>query len=77
MTELPRQAGSRENRWANLLSGQPPRPEATAVEAVADRGGLAVSELAAVKANVSRLEAEVSALKALVAKISSELGIRG
>lgn len=76
VTELPRQAGSRENRWAHLLSGQPQRQEATAVEAVAERGGLAVSELAAVKANVARLEAEVSELKALVAKISSELGIQ-
>lgn len=33
-------------------------------------------ELAAVKGNVARLEAQVNALKALVAKVCLELGIR-
>lgn len=76
VAELPRQPGSRENRWMHLLSGQPAPQESAAAVAVSDPGGLSVSELAAVKANVARLEAEVAELKALIAKISSELGIR-
>lgn len=76
VAELPRQAGSRENRWAHLLSGPPVLQEAAAGVAVSEAGGLAVAELAAVKANVARLEAEVGELKALVARVCSELGIR-
>ena len=75
--ELPRQAGSRENRWAHLLSGVPEVQERASGAAAPDTGGLAVSELAAVKANVARLEGEVAELKALLAKVCSELGIRG
>jgi len=79
VAELPRQAGSRENRWVHLLSGPPaahelaPRASMPAVE----EGGVAASEIAAVKANVARLQAEVSELKALVAKVCSERGIKG
>jgi uncharacterized protein YceH (UPF0502 family) len=79
VAELPRQAGSRENRWVHLLSG-PPAAHAVAPRAsmpVVEEGGVAASEIAAMKANVARLQAEVSELKALVAKICSELGIKG
>jgi uncharacterized protein YceH (UPF0502 family) len=75
--ELPRQAGARENRWAHLLSGAPVLPEIAASVTVAEPGGLAVSEIAALKANLARLEADVSELKALVARLYSELGVRG
>ena len=75
--ELPRQAGSRENRWAHLLSGAPEVHERAPTAAASDTSGLAVSELAAVKANVARLEAEVAEVKALLARICSELGIGG
>ena len=81
VAELPRQAGSRENRWAHCLSGAPavaqapvaadPGPAAAAPEAY----GYSVSELAAVKASVARLEAEVTQLKALVSRMAGELGI--
>ena len=37
---------------------------------------LAVSEVAALKANLARVEGELSALKAVVAKLCAELGIR-
>lgn len=77
VAELPRQAGSRENRWVHLLSGPPATQELAprASMPVVEEGGVAASEIAAMKANVARLQAEVSELKALVAKVCSELGI--
>lgn len=76
VVELPRQPGSRENRWAHLLSGAPVPQEVSASVTVAEPGAFAVAELAAVKANLASLEAEVAELKALVDKICSDLGIR-
>jgi len=75
VVELPRQAGSRENRWAHLLSGPPVVPDSPALAAAPDAGGYGISELAAVKASVARLEAEVADLKALVSRMAAELGI--
>ena len=79
VVELPRQPGSRENRWAHLLSGAPAVEEALAAapsnaEPTAD---VTVGEIAALKANVVRLEAEVEALKGLVNKLCTELGVAG
>src|SRR5258708_1190421 len=77
VVELPRLPGARENRWAHLLSGTP-KQEAPMAERGADagsRGDVSLGEVAALKANVARLEAEVRALKALVASICAELGI--
>jgi len=78
VAELPRQAGSRENRWMHLLSGAPAAQDAAAAVSVPilEPGGVAVSEIAALKANVARLQAEVSELKVLLEKVCSELGIR-
>ena len=76
VAELPRQAGSRENRWMHLLSGAPAAQGTAAAVSVPETGGVAVSEIAAMKANVARLQAEVSELKALLEKVCSELGIR-
>ena len=75
--ELPRQPGSRENRWVHLLSGAPEVQE-SAPAPLATTGGvdLGMSELATLKAKVARLENDVSELQALVAKIASELGLR-
>jgi len=75
--ELPRLPGARENRWAHLLSGTP-KQDAPTADRRADGGSggdLSLGEEAALKANVARLEAEVVALKALVARICAELGI--
>ena len=76
--ELPRQSGARENRWVHLLSGPPAAQDIAAHGSmpVAEAGAVAVTEIAAVKANVARLQAEVDELKALVARVCSELGIR-
>jgi hypothetical protein len=38
-------------------------------------GDITVGEIAAIKANISKLEAEVSELKALVSKLCTELGV--
>jgi hypothetical protein len=69
VVQLPRQPGSRENRWAHLLSGAPGAEE--------EKPGADVSlgEVAALKANVARLESEMAALKVLVARVCKELGI--
>lgn len=79
VVELPRQAGTRETRWVHLLSGTPATEEAPAAsppsaEPLAD---VAVGEIAALKANVARLEDEVDALKGLVNKLCAEFGITG
>lgn len=76
VVELARQPGARENRWAHLLSGAP-APEAIAAVRIAD--GIArdntPGELAALRADVARLEGELVELKATVAKLCTDLGI--
>jgi hypothetical protein len=69
--ELARLPGARENRWAHLLSGTPQQEAPTAV-------GPSESdpERAALKAQVTRLEAEVVALKAVVERIAAQLRTR-
>ncbi|MBS0336899.1 MAG: YceH family protein [Proteobacteria bacterium] len=71
--ELPRLPGARENRWAHLLSGAPEVEQSpTHTKPNAD---VSAGEVAALKANVARLEAEVAALKAVVGRVCAELGI--
>jgi uncharacterized protein YceH (UPF0502 family) len=79
VVELPRRPGSRENRWAHLLSGTPAIERAMlaaplAAEPTADE---TAGEIAALKANVARLEKEVDGLKDLVARLYAELGVSG
>ena len=71
VVQLARQPGSREARWAHLLSGEP-RVEAVAVAVEKDVGA---DEVAVLKADVARLEGEVAALKELVDRIAKSLGI--
>ena len=75
VAELPRQPGSRENRWMHLLSGAPPVPSSSEVDLSAESPSPGISELAAVKANVARLEAELREVKDLLAKVCAQLGI--
>lgn len=79
VVELPRQPGARENRWAHLLSGAPAVEENTAAAYQAAEAGrdVTVGEIAALKANVARLDAEVDALKTLVNRLCAELGVAG
>jgi len=75
VVQLPRLPGARENRWAHLLSGAP-QGEDSAGEARRGEEPPSLGEIAALKAQVAKLDSEVATLKALVARISGELGIR-
>jgi uncharacterized protein YceH (UPF0502 family) len=74
--ELPKQPGSRETRWAHLVSGEP-RVSAVSSSGAEAHGGDAISasELASMKANIDQLQSEVAELREAVARISRELGI--
>ena len=72
VVELPRAPGSREARWSHLLSGAPAIGAVATPAAPADTS---LGEVAALKANVTRLESEVAELKAVVARICADLGI--
>jgi uncharacterized protein YceH (UPF0502 family) len=76
VVQLPRLPGSRENRWAHLLSGSPTITTPVAPKVDSGRSGdVSLGEVAALKASVARLEAEVAAMKALLARVCSQLGI--
>jgi uncharacterized protein YceH (UPF0502 family) len=78
VVELPRQPGARENRWAQLLAGTPAfESYATASFPAGSGADITVGELAALKANVARLEGELASLKETVAKLCAELGVSG
>jgi uncharacterized protein YceH (UPF0502 family) len=76
VAELPRQAGARETRWMHLLSGAAaPASETVSANPSAAQDAVGASEIAALKANVARLEGELAALRATVARICAELGV--
>ena len=77
VVELPRQPGSRENRWMHLLSGAPVIEESLSSSATlgTPSSDITVGEIAALKANVAKLETELSQLRVLVGKLYQELGI--
>jgi uncharacterized protein YceH (UPF0502 family) len=72
VVKLPRAAGEREARWAQLLCGEVAMPPA---RAAANDDSVSAGEIAAIKAEQTRLAAEVSELKALVQKLAHELGV--
>jgi len=77
---LARAPGEREARWAHLLCGEPPALAARGIGAAAGGGGVAATdssggELAALKAEQTRLAAELDALKSLVQRLARELGV--
>jgi len=74
--QLPKAPGSREHRWAHLLSGAveaaaPPRAGGEAEAAPPD---LPAAEIATLKAQVARLAAETAELRALVERLYRNLG---
>jgi hypothetical protein len=73
VVKLARAPGSREARWAHLLCGEV--VEAGTAALLEGAGGVSAGELAALKAEQTRVAAEVDALKALVHKLARELGV--
>jgi hypothetical protein len=74
VVELARAPGTRETRWAHLLSG-PPAADLVAHVAHAEAEVVTVSELAALRANVAELSRELETIKATVARLCAELGV--
>jgi uncharacterized protein len=72
--KLARAAGEREARWAHLLCGEVAQPAVRA--AVAGDDSVSAGELAALKAEQTRLADELSELKALVQRIAGELWMK-
>ena len=77
VVKLPRALGEREARWSHLLCGEPVMPAVRALDPASAAAGLDVSagELAALKAEQTRLAAELTTLRALVERIAAELGM--
>ncbi|SET67676.1 YceH family protein [Variovorax sp. OV084] len=75
VAKLARLPGARESRWAHLLSGAPAEEVAGPSDVPYAAHDVSLGEVAALKANVARLEAEVASLKALLGRVCSELGI--
>jgi len=77
VTELPRQPGARETRWAHLLSGPPSLPVADAVAATPDPAErVTLGEIVALRAEVASVKGELAALRATVDALMDELGVR-
>jgi len=72
---LPRRPGEREARWMHRLSGEPEVPAPVAAPVEAGIGSVTDGEIAALKANVDRLESELAALRGTVDRILKELGL--
>ncbi|MDD4912285.1 MAG: YceH family protein [Sideroxydans sp.] len=77
VVELPRQPGSRENRWMHLLSGAPVVEEriSSGVVSSVPVGDVTLGEVAALKAKVSRLETEMGELRTSLEALYAELGV--
>lgn len=72
--ELAKQPGARETRWVHLVSGEPAVAAAAPAAAASSGDAVSVSELAAMKANIDQLQADVASLKETVARLCKELG---
>jgi uncharacterized protein len=73
--KLSRAPGEREARWAHLLCGEVAQPLARVGVAALSDEGVTAGELTALRAEQTRLAAEVESLKALVQKLAHELGV--
>lgn len=71
VAELPRQPGSRENRWAHLLCGAP-AAEPRAAPATAVPRGIEGGDAAGLQSRVEALEASVAELQARLAALQAE-----
>lgn len=73
VVKLPRAAGAREARWAHLLCGND-FPQASSAGR-SEEDFVAISELAAFKAEQAAMADEIQTLRALVERLYAELGI--
>jgi uncharacterized protein len=77
---LPRQSGHKEERWAQLLTGEPPVHFARAdpTDGTGSSGGLRAlpvrDEVASLRAEVELLRADVSAVRGELAELKADLG---
>jgi uncharacterized protein YceH (UPF0502 family) len=74
VVKLERRPGEREQRWAHRLSGEPVAVPANPVAALASQDG---SEIATLRAEVTRLAEEVAQLRAAVARLQQPTGLPG
>ena len=72
---LPRAPGAREARWAHMLCGEVQMIAERAAPTGSDEDRITVGELVALKAELKRQGDELAALRALVQRMASELGI--
>jgi hypothetical protein len=72
--ELPRRPGEREARWVHLLSGEPENVPMATQAASGGADAVSIGEIAAIKAHVDRLEAQVTELRATVETLRRDLG---
>ena len=70
VAELPRMPGTRETRWAQLLTGAPPEVPTSASAGIA-AGSNAATELNEVVAELAALRAEVAELRSVVAALQA------
>ncbi len=75
VVKLPRAPGEREARWAHLLCGDVVLPAARGAGLGTGDESVSAGEIAALKAEQTRLVYEVQALKALVHRLARELGV--
>ena len=75
VAELPRQPGTRETRWAHLLSGTPADAAPSGARPTPNVEPRDVADVAALKADLARVEGEIAALKNVVARLCAELGV--
>lgn len=75
VVKLAKQPGSREHRWAQLLSGEPDI-DAVARTASEQEDGVTTGEVATLKAHIAELREEVAGLRVLIDKLYTELGIK-
>lgn len=73
---LPRLAGSREARWAHLLSGPPAAGETQAAAAAPSADPKAIVDVAALRSEVEALGREVAELRTALGRLADQLAAR-
>ncbi len=73
VVELPRAQGTRETRWAHLMSGAPAEA-ASPAHAIASADAPEAPALSSLRDTVAALQAEVDALKRALAALREDLG---